>query len=139
MVCYGKTASNAVSAMSYLAEIHDCERSIAGSSEISQKRSISKPLIAKILTILSTAGFVKGTPGPKGGYTLAKEPEQIKLIEVVTLFERIDDKVSCPFGPNWCGNGPPCPLHDEMIALREGTINFLTHTTFAVFCREAKS
>ncbi|MCG8527443.1 MAG: Rrf2 family transcriptional regulator [Opitutales bacterium] len=139
MICYGKTASNAISAISYLAEIHETEQPKAGSKEISKNREIPKPLVAKILTILSTGKLVKGTPGPNGGYTLAKEPTEIRLIDIVTLFERLDDKVSCPFGPEWCGDGPICPLHEDMVKLREQTIEFLTRTTLELFTRQPKA
>ena len=133
MFPYGKTASNAIAAMSFLAEIHGVEGARASSAAISENRRISKPLVAKVLTILSQAGLVGGSPGPGGGYYLARPPEEIHLIEIVRLFEKTDTESRCPFGPHWCGNEDPCPLHDQLISLSEVGRRFLEETTLAVF------
>ncbi len=135
MLPYGKTAANAISAMSYLAERYDDDNAKASSVAISNDRQISKPLVAKVLTILSQAGLVGGSPGPGGGYYLAKRPEEIFLADIVRLFEKVDDYSRCPFGPHWCGDGDkePCPLHDQMVQLDEVGKKFLNETSLAVF------
>lgn len=61
MYLYGKTASNAIAVMSYLAA---CPGQIVGSAEIAEARGISRALTAKLLTQLSSAGLVQGQPGP---------------------------------------------------------------------------
>lgn len=133
MIAYGKTASNGIAAMSFLAEIYNEETSHAGSGEIAKVRGISKALVAKLLTTLSTAGYVKGTPGPGGGYTLAKAPNQIRLYDIIVLFEKNDNDLICPFGPDWCGNNDRCPLHDEIAKQRDEAEAFLKGTTLQVF------
>ncbi len=137
MFPYGKTASNGVAAMSFLAERYGEEGLKVSSLAIANDRQISKPLVAKVLTILSQAGFVGGSPGPGGGYYLAKAPSEIKLIDIVKLFEKVEDDTRCPFGTHWCGNGDPCPLHDEIIAMSETTMRFLKETSLEVFCEDA--
>jgi Rrf2 family transcriptional regulator, iron-sulfur cluster assembly transcription factor len=135
MVGYGKTASNAIGTLSYLAEIYGEEKNSAGSPEIAKIRDISKSLAAKLLTVLSTSGYVRGVPGPKGGYTLAREPKDITLFEIVILFEKMSDALNCPFGPNWCGNKEPCPLHDKLADARNRMETFLKETTLEVFVK----
>lgn len=136
MLCYGKTASNAVAAMSYLAQIYKEPVNHAGSQTIADARGLSKPLVAKLMTILATGGLVNGTPGPGGGYRLAKAPKKIRLIDIVSLFERADEDSKCPFGPNWCGKGAPCPLHEELLAMKSKSDAFLKNTTLDVFIPE---
>lgn len=133
MIAYGKTASNGIAAMSYLAEIYDAPVSHAGSSEISKVRELSKPLVAKLLTTLSTAGLVTGTPGPGGGYTLTRKPNKISLMDIVKLFEKSNNELICPFGPNWCGNNDKCPLHNEIEQQTKSAEKFLKETTLDVF------
>jgi Rrf2 family protein len=94
---------------------------------------LPKPLVAKLLTILSQAGLVKGSPGPGGGYSLAREPKDITLYDVAVLFERAEDKRTCPFGPDWCGHGEPCPLHESLLSLDEKMVTFLRTTRLNVF------
>ena len=133
MFPYGKTASNGIAAMSYLAERFGQDNLKVSSAAIAEDRQISKPLVAKVLTILSQAGLVGGSPGPGGGYFLIKEPSEIKLIEIVRLFEKVEDDTRCPFGTHWCGHGDPCPLHDDIVALNESTKRFLSETGLDVF------
>jgi hypothetical protein len=91
-------------------------------------------LTAKLLTQLSNAGFLSGQPGPGGGYTLIKPATQIRLIDIVRLFEQIDETSPCPFGTQWCGGeGDPCPLHDIIFNMTELNRRFLEQTTLEIF------
>ncbi len=133
MLKYGKTAQNAISAMSYLAEVYDAGQTKLSSKDIAERRKLPQTLVAKLLVTLSQAGLVEGTRGPKGGYWLAKEPSEIVLYDIVVLFEKTGDRMMCPFGPGWCGNQEPCPLHDQLIELDDQLMRFLEETNLAVF------
>ncbi len=130
MFIYGKTASNAIAIMSYLAAQPGRK---AGSAEIAGARQISKALTAKLLTQLAAAGLVKGQPGPGGGYTLAKPAPEISLKEIVCLFEQMNTHSVCPFGQGWCGRGAPCPLHDQLMRMLEQNQTFLENTRLDQF------
>ncbi len=129
---YSKLAQAGIAAVSYLAAVAG-ESRLAGSAEIAEARQISRQLIAKILTILSRAGIVTGTPGPSGGYRLARPAAEISLFDVVKLFEDPNDRVMCPFGPNWCGVGARCPLHDTLLEMHQTAIDRLSGESFAQF------
>lgn len=130
MFIYGKMSANAVSVMSYLAEAPDRR---AGSREIAKVRKLSQPLTAKLLTQLASAGLVAGQPGPGGGYMLAKAPKDICLFDIVSLFGQTDPPALCPFGPDWCGKGDPCPLHDKIADVLESNQKFMKRNTLAEF------
>jgi Rrf2 family protein len=136
MFRYGKMTRAAISAMSRLAELFDSDVRVS-SLDVARARNLSKPLVAKVLTVLSQAGLVNGSPGPSGGYRLARPPEEISLLDVARLFERERDESACPFGPGWCGRGAPCPLHDPLQALDDHMLRFLRDTTLHVFQRVA--
>lgn len=53
----------------------------------SQRLTLSPSYIAKIFQDVSRAGFTAAVPGPHGGYRLAREPEQIHLIEIVEALD----------------------------------------------------
>ncbi len=122
--------------MSYLAEVYPSGQRLS-SQNIADKRDLSKPLVAKLLVALSQAGFVNGAPGPKGGYALGRKPSDISLLEIVSLFEKIEDRSLCPFGPNWCGNGDPCPLHDQLVTLQDQMHHLLAGTTLEAFATDS--
>ena len=135
MLRYGRLAQQAVSAMSYLAEKYAPDGPSISSTEVGLARKIPKALAAKLLSEAATAGLCKGVTGPGGGYRLKCPPEEIRLVEIVRLFERELEEFPCPFGPGWCGNGNPCPLHDDFLRLEESGRRFLEETTLAVFCQ----
>ena len=128
-----KTTQNAIAAMSRLAELYADSTYLASSREIAEARNLSVPFVAKVLTVLSQRGLVTGLRGPGGGYRLAKPPSEISLNDVVVLFEREDATVWCPFGPGWCGNKQPCPIHDSLSALQQIFQDYLKNTTFDAF------
>ncbi|MGZ4972806.1 MAG: RrF2 family transcriptional regulator [Limisphaerales bacterium] len=136
MFAYGQTSANAIAVMSFLAAVPGRR---AGSGEIAEARGISQALTGKLLTQLSAAGLVKGQPGPHGGYTLAKKAEDISLWAIASLFEQLDPPSLCAFGRGWCGNGDPCPLHDQIHAMVEENRRFMEGTRLSVFLGHEKS
>lgn len=132
-----KTAQNAIAAISRLAELYLDTARVASSREIAEHRNLPVPVVAKILTELSRGGLITGSPGPSGGYRLAKPPAEITLKDVTELFER-DTGSFCPYGPGWCGNHEPCPLHSTILAMRADFKRHLENTTLAVFQKPRK-
>lgn len=132
-----KTTQNAIAAMSRLAELY-ADGAKASSSDIAKSRGLPQPLVAKVLTTLARAGLVVGSPGPGGGYQIGREPREISLLDVVSLFEREADTV-CPFGPGWCGNEEPCPIHHSVVAMKQIEVDYLSNTTFEVFATHPKN
>jgi Rrf2 family protein len=133
MLGYGKRAQNAIAAVSYLAGL-DVDSPPASSEVIARSRKLPKPLVAKVLTILSQAGLVKGSPGPGGGYRLARPAAEVSLLDVVRHFERVDVPAMCPLGPDWCGKKDEnCPLHERLLELHGNTLAALKQTTFVGF------
>mgnify|MGYP000218136790 CR=1 FL=1 len=108
------------------AVILDPKQPIAGLTD-------SKALTAKILTTLSTSGYLTGAKGPGGGYALAKDPGDILLIDVVSCFEVQNNDVRCPIGDGWCVEDNPCPLHDQIQEVKKSMDKFLRENDFGGF------
>ncbi len=83
--------------------------------------------------MLSQAGLVQGNPGPGGGFTLAKNPADIRIYDIYRLFETENDSHHCPFGGGICGRGTPCPLHEELVEIQTATARLLHDTTLERF------
>ena len=127
-----KTTQNAIAMMSRLAEFYSDPTAVASSRELAKSRNLPAPVVAKIMTELSRGGLVTGSPGPGGGYRLAKPPASISLKDVAIIFERETEGL-CAYGPGWCGTNEPCPLHDSIVEMKQTFEDFLTSTTLAVF------
>ena len=138
MFRYGKLARQAVSAMSYLAERYSPDAAAISSAEVGRARKIPTALAAKLLSEAASAGLTRGITGPGGGYRLARPPAEIRLADIVGIFERGSEEPPCPFGAGYCGTGNPCPLHNDFLKLEAGGRKFLEETTLAVFAKRKR-
>jgi Rrf2 family transcriptional regulator, iron-sulfur cluster assembly transcription factor len=135
MIGIGKSSQHAIAAISFLAEKYDGGRTRHSAAEIASGRNLPRPCVAKLLTLLSQAGLVDGSPGPHGGYCLARSPPQITLYDIARIFEREYERLQCPYGSGWCGIKEPCPLHSELAALNDWMAEYLKRTTLEPFWR----
>jgi Rrf2 family protein len=134
MAPYGKKAQAAVSAVSRLAEVYDpAGAPRLSSAQVAQARHLPQPLVAKVLTSLSQAGIITGSPGPGGGFALSRPPSEITFYDVATLFDRLEDKVVCPLGTDRCKKYPNCPVHQQLETMRNEMTTYLRQNTFALF------
>lgn len=83
----------------YLAKSYPYLRSI---NEISIEENISAKYLEQIFNKLRRSGIVLSQKGKGGGYTLAKDPQQIKVGEVVEAMEGKIEPAKC--NSLSCGN-----------------------------------
>lgn len=131
---YGKMSGCAIAAMSAVAERHHAGIAL-NSADIARLRNLSQPLVAKVMGALSLAGYLTGTRGPGGGYRLAKEPETIRIYDIVSVFEGVEQKLECPFGPGYCGHHAPCPMHESLANSQSRYIAELKRCHLGMFVR----
>lgn len=61
--------------------------------DIARETGSSHAHLSKVLQRLAKSGLVKSTPGPRGGFTLAKPADQITLLDV---YEAIEGPIKMP-------------------------------------------
>lgn len=128
-----KTTKTAIAAVSLLAELYEAEPGFVPADRIAAERDLKGPFVRKVLSELARAGIVQGSTGPGGGFRLARPPAEIRVAEVVTLFEPDDLEGRCPFGWGRCGVDRPCPLHNDYVDARMALKRFFESTDFGVF------
>ncbi len=79
--------------------------------EIAKRQSISAKYLWQIVNLLKTAGFVRGTRGPKGGYILARHPDAITLLDIVEILEGPVTLVECVDDAKFCIRSERCVAH----------------------------
>lgn len=137
LISLNKTSQVAIAAMGYLAEIHAQEGVRLSAAEIARSRKLQAPFVAKIMSSLSQARLVTSTPGPGGGFRLARAPHEVVLGDITALFER-DEEQLCPYGPHYCGKEEKCPLHDQITALDASLGRYLSETTLEGFTNKKR-
>ena len=70
------------------------------------------PMVSKILKALAREGLLVSQRGSKGGYRLAREPEDLTVSEMIRVLEGPVALTDCAIGPALCE-------HETMCAVRE--------------------
>ncbi len=76
--------------------------------DIAQSQQISEKYISRLIIDLRRAGMVKSVRGSKGGYELAKVPDEITLLDVVEVMEGPLSIVDCVLEPGRCKRNQMC-------------------------------
>jgi Rrf2 family protein len=97
--------------------------------DIAGKQQISLAYLEHLVTPLISAGIIHSIKGPKGGVTLARKPEDIKMIEITQLLEGSMAPVACVDHPEVCGRSGQCATRDIWSELKEAMDGVLESTT----------
>ena len=126
-----RQADYAVRAVLHLSELENGGR--APTSKIALKQNIPPSFLAKIVSQLSVAGVVQTSRGARGGVSLARDPADISLLEVI---EAIDGPITlneCVTDPSACIFGDDCKVHIVWCKAQAELVNTLASTNFASF------
>ncbi len=64
--------------------------------QIAAQQHIPDRYLEQLLATLRRGGFVRSQRGAKGGYTLARDPWQISLLDVINCIEGLDAQTADP-------------------------------------------
>jgi Rrf2 family iron-sulfur cluster assembly transcriptional regulator len=99
--------------------------------EIVAGTDLPRDFLAKIFQRLVRGGILKSLKGRHGGFSLARQANEIILFDVVTLLEGDDCMDGCVVGMAACNDQMPCPQHDLYKPIRERLRDYLMTTTLA--------
>jgi Rrf2 family protein len=125
-----RQADYAVRAVTYLAQMGSERR--AATSQIAQDQRIPPSFLAKIVSQLSVAGLLQTSRGARGGVSLARDPAEITLLEVV---EAIDGPIllnECVGDNGTCTFSDDCPMHPIWCDAQVELVKRLKSTTFVI-------
>ncbi len=97
--------------------------------DIAQRQQISLQYLEHLISPLIAGGVVRSTRGAKGGVSLARAPEEIKLSEVVRLLEGSVAPVECVDNPEACNRSELCVTRDIWGELKQAIDDVLDSTT----------
>jgi len=122
------TVEHALRALAHMASL-PAETDILG-RDLASAAEIPPNYLSKILSDLRNAGLIDATRGNGGGYRLRKPAKDIRLIDIVELFDRTMAHPACLLGGRReCSNSHPCEAHAAWRKVREAYLEFLNDTT----------
>ena len=100
----------AIRSMLYLATVGR----LASSSEISKAMSIPDNYLYAVMGKMKKAGLAQATRGVNGGWSLSKEPEDIKLIDILEVMEGSIKINRCLQDDQYCSRdaSSSCQVHE---------------------------
>jgi Rrf2 family protein len=99
--------------------------------EIAETLALPANYLAKILQTLARAGVLESERGRRGGFRLARDPSEIRLIDVVESFDDLGRERRCLLGRGTCGEAGGCPAHKEWLDASAPAFRFFETRTLA--------
>jgi Rrf2 family protein len=100
-------------------------------SAIAEEQHIPPSFLAKIISQLSIAGLLHTSRGARGGVTLAREPKDITLLEVIEAIDGPIQLNECIGDDGACSFDESCPLRPVWCDAQEELVGRLKGTNFA--------
>ncbi|GBE30276.1 HTH-type transcriptional regulator CymR [bacterium BMS3Bbin04] len=124
---FSKPTGYAIRALVFLGENRDDAPIL--NSIISKHENIPQAFLSRVFASLVEAGIVKSTRGRNGGYTLIKEPEDIRLIDITNINERRELFGSCLLGFGSCICYVKCEFHSRWVQVQSQIDEYLETTS----------
>jgi len=118
----------ALRSLIYLAE-HSGDR--INAAEIAAEMEVPLPILHQVLAELQRAGLVTSLSGPRGGYQIARDPQQLTLLEILETMEGQVTQGECALRGGPCHWDEVCALHPAWSEAREGFAAALAGHTLA--------
>ncbi|GMV94856.1 MAG: Rrf2 family transcriptional regulator [Candidatus Hydrogenedentes bacterium] len=107
----------------------------ASADLLAEHTKVPRRYLHKVLQDLVGGGLVWSQPGPGGGYALARQPEDVTILDVVNSVAPLERIRSCPLGlPS---HTTLCPLHSELDRVYAAAERALGRVTIAELLRSA--
>jgi len=107
------------------------EQHACSASEIAEEYGISATLMAKVLQKLARQSLVIAKHGSTGGYQLAKAPENLSALEVITAIDGPVLITSCVTTHGNCDATERCSIKEPLRRVNESILGVLSTVTIA--------
>ena len=132
-----RQADYATRAVLYLARTENGK--LVATSQVAKEQKIPVSFLAKIVMQLSVAGLLHTSRGARGGVALAREPQNITILEVI---EAIDGPLQlnvCVEGNGFCSFEDNCPIRSSWCDAQNALTEKLKNTNFAQLIAQSSS
>lgn len=107
---------------------------------VAERQELSEHYLEQLIAGLRKAGLVKSVRGAQGGYTLAKEPKDIKVGDIVRVLEGSVAPVDCvnEEDPSSCSRFDLCITKNVWEKVRDSINEVLDSITLADMVEDAE-
>jgi len=98
---------------------------------IADREDISNKYLEQLIAMLKAAGLVRSIRGPRGGYVLARPPQEISLKDVFLTLEGPMVPADCLEHPEFCPRCTDCATREIWHELQDSITRVLESYTLA--------
>jgi Rrf2 family cysteine metabolism transcriptional repressor len=130
-----KDTDYAVRAIVHLAR-HDSQ--YKSSSRIASEEGIPLQFLRRILQALTKAGMVTSREGATGGFRLAVPPKDIRVSDIIRIFQGDIQLSECMFRRRLCSNRGTCVLRKRIKSIEKMVNREFEKVTIASLLKDAE-
>ena len=97
--------------------------------DIAKRQQLSLRYLEHLVAPLIAGGMIRSTRGPKGGVSMVRPPEEVRLDEVIQLLEGSLAPVECVDNPEVCSRSDYCATRDIWSEMKKAMEGVLRSTT----------
>ncbi|MFA5553593.1 MAG: Rrf2 family transcriptional regulator [Phycisphaerae bacterium] len=106
---------------------------------IGSSQEISVKYLEQLMTILKSGGFIRSIRGARGGYILARPPEQIRLDEIFIALEGSISPAECIEEGGNCARAADCVTRVLWLEVQKAMIAVLQSYTLKDLAEKVKN
>ncbi|TVR77888.1 MAG: Rrf2 family transcriptional regulator [Saprospirales bacterium] len=125
---FSKACEYSIKAVIYLATRSE-QNQRARLPEIAEAIGSPEAFTAKILQELARKKLLISVKGPKGGFELNGDADEISLYKIVEIMDGDSLFHGCALGFKKCSDVHPCPVHNKFKAIRDHLTGVLLTTS----------
>ncbi|MBI4566478.1 MAG: SUF system Fe-S cluster assembly regulator [Planctomycetes bacterium] len=103
--------------------------------DLAKRSRLPQPTVSKILKLLAHQGVLVAHRGVKGGFTLARKPEEVSVAEIIGALEGPIGLTECTAHPGDCTLESLCPVRSNWIRIHGAVRGALEGITLAEMAR----
>jgi len=142
MLALTKKTGYGLIAVTRLCELDD--GAVASAREIAERFDLPTSLMMNVLKELASAGYVESVRGARGGYRLARRPEDVSLADLIEALEGPIRLAECVAGPSShkgdrevCHIVDQCPIAGPVHRVHRKLSDFLKQVSLAEIAEPA--
>lgn len=106
---------------------------------LAQAQDIPLDFAHKILRALVHSGIIESSRGVRGGFTLAKHPKQVTLLDIMAATQGPVRISNCVFDPSVCPRSGACTVTSRLASVQGELERVLGNTTLADLMSDASN
>jgi FeS assembly SUF system regulator len=115
-----------------LAHLAGCaDGSTHNARELAEKTGLPAPMVSRVLKSLAREGLLVSQRGSKGGYSLARSPEEISVPEIIAALEGPIALTECAVHSGSCRQETNCDVREPWRHINQMVLDALAAITLA--------